>query len=159
VMLDEPTTGLDPESRRAVWDLIGGLRDEGGTVLLTTHFLDEVEQLADQVSIMRGGRVVREGTVPQIVAGEPSTIGFASPGRDLPPLPGEVRQDRGGTEVRTADLQPTLWTLLRWAEDQAVVLADLSVRSPSLEAVFLRIAREDSAEAQHTDPALEGAVR
>lgn len=165
VMLDEPTTGLDPESRRAVWDLISGLRDEGGTVLLTTHFLDEAEQLADQVSIMRAGRVVREGTVPQIVAGEPSTIGFASRGRDHPPLPvlpGEVRDDRGRTEIRTADLQPTLSALLRWADDHDVVLADLAVSSPSLEAVFLRIAREEgSAEPadDRTDPTLEGALR
>ena len=120
VMLDEPTTGLDPESRRAVWDLIEGLRDAGGTVLLTTHFLDEAEQLADQVSIMRAGRVVREGTVAQIVAGEPSTIGFADLGRDLPALPAEVRVDRGRTEVRTADLQPTLSALLRWADEHRV---------------------------------------
>ena len=162
VMLDEPTTGLDPESRRAVWDLIEGLRDAGGTVLLTTHFLDEAEQLADQVSIMRAGRVVREGTVAQIVAGEPSTIGFADLGRDLPPLPAEVRVDRGRTEVRTADLQPTLSALLRWADEHRVVLADLSVSSPSLEAVFLRIAREEgTAEPADdlTDPTLEGALR
>lgn len=162
VMLDEPTTGLDPESRRAVWDLIEGLRDGGGTVLLTTHFLDEAEQLADQVSIMRAGRVVREGTVAQIVAGEPSTIGFADLGRDLPLLPAEVRVDRGRTEIRTADLQPTLSTLLRWADEHRVVLADLAVSSPSLEAVFLRIAREEGAAEPAddlTDPTLEGALR
>jgi ABC-2 type transport system ATP-binding protein len=162
VMLDEPTTGLDPESRRAVWDLITGLRDEGGTVLLTTHFLDEAEQLADQVSIMRAGRVVREGTVPQIVAGEPSTIAFASPGRDLPPLSADVRDDRGRTEVRTTDLQPTLSTLLRWADEHGVLLADLAVSSPSLEAVFLRIAREDGLHHPTDDgatPTLEGALR
>ncbi|KRF03007.1 hypothetical protein ASG88_06560 [Nocardioides sp. Soil777] len=162
VMLDEPTTGLDPESRRAVWDLIEGLRDAGGTVLLTTHFLDEAEQLADQVSIMRAGRVVSEGTVAQIVAGEPSTIGFSDLGRDLPRLPAEVRVDRGRTEIRTADLQPTLSTLLRWADEHRVVLADLTVTSPSLEAVFLRIAREEgTAEPADdlTDPTLEGALR
>jgi ABC-2 type transport system ATP-binding protein len=162
VMLDEPTTGLDPESRRAVWDLIRGLRDEGGTVLLTTHFLEEAEQLADQVSIMRAGRVVREGTVPQIVAGEPSTIVFTGLANDLPALPAEVRHDRGRTEIRTADLQPTLSTLLRWADERGVLLADLAVSSPSLEAVFLRIARDEgSAEpaAARTDPTLEGALR
>lgn len=162
VMLDEPTTGLDPESRRAVWDLISGLRDEGGTVLLTTHFLDEAEQLADQVSIMRAGRVVREGTVPQIVAGEPSTIGFATPEVSLPSLPAEVRHDRGRTEVRTADLQPTLSALLRWADDHDVVLADLAVSSPSLEAVFLRIARQEGSAEPADDPTgatLEGALR
>ena len=161
VMLDEPTTGLDPESRRAVWDLISGLRDEGGTVLLTTHFLDEAEQLADQVSIMRAGRIVREGTVPQIVAGEPSTIGFTTLDSDLPDLPAEVRHDRGRTEVRTPDLQPTLSALMRWADDHHVTLAGLAVSSPSLETVFLRIAREDDTDdlAVPTDSTLEGALR
>ena len=161
VMLDEPTTGLDPESRRAVWDLISGLRDEGGTVLLTTHFLDEAEQLADRVSIMREGRIVREGTVPQIVAGEPSTIGFTTLDSDLPGLPAEVRVVRGRTEVRTTDLQPTLSALMRWADDHDVTLAGLAVSSPSLEAVFLRIAREDGTDdlAVPTDSNLEGALR
>ena len=167
VMLDEPTTGLDPESRRAVWDLISGLRDEGGTVLLTTHFLDEAEQLADQVSIMRAGRIVREGTLPQIVAGEPSTIGFTTLDRDLPDmpdltdLPAEVRHDRGRTDVRTTDLQPTLSALMRWADDHHVTLAGLTVSSPSLEAVFLRIARDEDTDdlAVPTDSTLEGALR
>lgn len=160
-MLDEPTTGLDPESRRAVWDLISGLRDEGGTVLLTTHFLDEAEQLADRVSIMREGRIVREGTVPQIVAGEPSTIGFTTLDSDLPDLPAEVRHDRGRTEVRTTDLQPTLSALMRWADDHDVTLAGLAVSSPSLEAVFLRIARDRGTDdvAAHADGTLEGALR
>jgi ABC-2 type transport system ATP-binding protein len=108
---------------------------------------------------MRAGRVVREGTVGEIVAGEPSTIGFADLDRDLPALPGEVRRVRGRTEVRTADLQPTLSTLLRWAEDHSLVLADLSVSSPSLEAVFLRIAREEPADGQGADPVLQGALR
>ncbi len=161
VMLDEPTTGLDPESRRAVWDLISALRDDGGTVLLTTHFLDEAEQLADRVSIMRAGRIVREGTVPQIVAGEPSTIGFSSLESDLPDLPAGVRHDRGRTEIRTTDLQRTLSALMRWADDHHVTLAGLTVSSPSLEAVFLRIAREDDANdlVVPTGSTLQGALR
>jgi ABC-2 type transport system ATP-binding protein len=100
--------------------------------------------------------------VPQIVAGEPSTIVFTGLANDLPALPAEVRHDRGRTEIRTADLQPTLSTLLRWADERGVLLADLAVSSPSLEAVFLRIARDEgSAEpaADRTDPTLEGALR
>lgn len=165
VMLDEPTTGLDPESRRAVWDLVAGLRDAGGTVLLTTHFLEEAEQLADRVSIMRAGRVVLEGTVPQIVAGEPSTVAFTTLDRPLPALPARVREVRGRTEVRTAELQPTLSALLRWADDHDVTLTDLAVSSPSLEAVFLRIAREGAEEpvadptADVAAPSPEGALR
>ena len=84
VMLDEPTTGLDPESRRQVWRLIRGLRDEGATVLLTTHYLEEAEALADELSIMRAGVIVRSGTPAQIVADHPSEISFRTPGPDCP---------------------------------------------------------------------------
>src|SRR5690606_15652413 len=84
VLLDEPTTGLDPESRRAVWGLVRGLRDEGATVLLTTHYLEEAETLADRVSIMRAGEIVRSGTLAEIVAGHPSEISFRTPREELP---------------------------------------------------------------------------
>ncbi|MEI2714739.1 MAG: ABC transporter ATP-binding protein [Nocardioides sp.] len=159
VMLDEPTTGLDPESRRAVWDLISALRDQGHTVLLTTHFLDEAEALADQVSIMRAGEIVVEGTVSQIVAGEPSTITFSTLDVQLPALQAEVHRDPSRTTIRTADLQPVLTTLLTWAERQGLTLVDLSVSSPSLEAVFLRIAQQGAHRTAHQSGILEGATR
>src|SRR5690606_12652488 len=76
VLLDEPTTGLDPESRHEVWRLIRELRDDGATVLLTTHYLEEAAELADRLEIMHGGRIVRSGTVAEVSAGHPSTIRF-----------------------------------------------------------------------------------
>ena len=78
VILDEPTTGLDPESRREVWRLVSDLRDGGATVLLTTHYLEEAETLADRLEIMHAGQIVRSGTPIEIAEGHPSTISFAS---------------------------------------------------------------------------------
>ncbi|TWH31553.1 ABC-2 type transport system ATP-binding protein [Isoptericola variabilis J7] len=96
LFLDEPTTGLDPESRQATWRLVRGLLADGVTVLLTTHYLEEAEALADRIAIMQAGRIVREGTVAEVTAAEPARIEFAprdAAGRpvalapaDLPPV-------------------------------------------------------------------------
>ena len=86
VILDEPTTGLDPESRREVWRLVSDLRDGGATVLITTHYLEEAEALADRLEIMHAGRIVRSGTPTEIAAGHPSTISFA----DVSGVPGDL---------------------------------------------------------------------
>jgi ABC-2 type transport system ATP-binding protein len=77
LFLDEPTTGLDPESRQATWRLVRGLLAEGTTVLLTTHYLEEAEELADRIAIMQAGRIVRAGTVAEVTAAEPARIEFA----------------------------------------------------------------------------------
>ena len=141
LMIDEPTTGLDPESRHRVWELVRSLREEGAAVLVTTHYLEEAESLADRISIMRAGRVVTEGTPSEIVAGQPSVITFDSPQRPLPSLDRTDVDVRGGrTTVRAADLQRTLTALLVWAEAHDVHLAGLSARTASLESVFLGLA-------------------
>ena len=159
VILDEPTTGLDPESRRAVWRLVSDLRDDGATVLLTTHYLEEAEALADRLEIMHAGRIVRSGTPTDIAAGHPSTISFAN----VPDLPGElagvsrVVREHARTTLETDTLQHSLSALLTWAAHNAVELADLDARSPSLESVFLSIAdgrdraASSSREAQSTE--------
>jgi ABC-2 type transport system ATP-binding protein len=142
VILDEPTTGLDPESRREVWRLVSGLRDEGATVLITTHYLEEAEALADRLEIMHAGRIVRSGTPTEIAAGYPSTISFAP----VPDVPGDlagvrrVVQQHTHTTLETDALQDSLYDLLTWAASNDVALDDLDARSPSLEAVFLSIA-------------------
>ena len=146
VLLDEPTTGLDPESRRRVWRLIEDLRDRGRTVLLTTHYLEEVEALADRVSIMHAGRIVREGTPAEIVAGHDATVRLATPERALPDLPGERTDHDGTTRISTRDLQATLTALLAWAAEHDVALSGLDARSASLESVFLEIAAEQPAD-------------
>jgi len=129
LMLDEPTTGLDPESRRRVWDLVRDLRADGCAVLLTTHYLDEAEELADRVSIMHAGRIVREGTVAEVVAHQPSTIRYVGP--DGEPVVQE-----------TDDLQGSLTELLTWAAQHGVRLERLDARSASLESTFLALAQE-----------------
>ena len=141
VMLDEPTTGLDPESRRRVWRLIESLRSDGVTVLLTTHYLEEAETLSDRISIMAAGRIVREGTVASLVADHPSTISFRTPTAELPPLDdSRVISEGETTRIEVSDVQSGLTRLLRWAEDEDVRLEDLRARSASLESVFLEIA-------------------
>lgn len=139
LMLDEPTTGLDPESRRRVWELVRHLREEGAAVLLTTHYLDEAEELADRIAIMHAGRIVREGTLAEVVGLQPSTVRWTTPD--------------GETHTReTDDLQATLTELLTRAAADGVRLTGLDARSASLESTFLAIAGTPA-------PALEGAVR
>jgi ABC-2 type transport system ATP-binding protein len=142
VILDEPTTGLDPESRREVWRLMSDLRDAGATVLLTTHYLEEAEALADRLEIMHAGRIVRSGTPTEIARGHPSTISFAGE-PDVPSdLAGISRivHEHGRTTLETDALQRSLSDLLAWAAHREIALDDLDARSPSLEQVFLSIA-------------------
>jgi ABC-2 type transport system ATP-binding protein len=157
VILDEPTTGLDPESRRDMWRVLLDLRAEGATILITTHYLEEAETLADRLEIMHAGRIVRSGTPTEIAAGHSSTISFAER-HDVPDdLAGvrHVHHDNGRTTLETNALQRSLGELLAWADAEGVALDGLDARSPSLEAVFLSIA--DGREAAADVP--EGSVR
>jgi ABC-2 type transport system ATP-binding protein len=149
LFLDEPTTGLDPESRHAAWELIGDLLGAGTTVLLTTHYLEEAERLADRIAIMHAGRIVTSGTLAEIVAGQPAVVSFRLDGAgaaDLPELPGAwVRQEASSAEgsrvvIETDQLQATLHRLLGWAADGRT-LTDLDARSASLEQAFLAVAQ------------------
>ena len=157
LMLDEPTTGLDPESRHRVWDLIRSLREDGTAVLVTTHYLEEAEALADRISIMRAGRVVLSGTREEIVAGQPCVISFRTPDREAPALAAtRVGRTAGHTIVETDDLQRTLATLLAWADQHGVRLDDLSARTASLESIFLGVAQGRSSTTDlDTHPATE----
>lgn len=146
LFLDEPSTGLDPEARAAVWRLVRELRAQGTTVLLTTHYLEEAEELADRLAIMHRGVVVTTGTVAEVIAGRPSRISFELPeftGSSLPPLTGaEVTAEGRRITVHTPHLQATLTDLLGWADRHRVVLGALDARSASLEEAFLAIASE-----------------
>jgi ABC-2 type transport system ATP-binding protein len=142
VILDEPTTGLDPESRREVWRLVSALRDRGATALITTHNLEEAETLADRLEILHAGRIVRSGTPTEIAAGHLSMITFASVA-DLPEDLARVRRvlhDHGRTTLVTDALQDSLADLLAWAAHTDTPLDRLDAHSPSLETVFLSIA-------------------
>jgi ABC-2 type transport system ATP-binding protein len=162
VLLDEPTTGLDPQSRRRVWDLVAALRDRGRSVLLTTHHLEEAEELADRVAIMHAGRIVREGTPAQLGADQPSTIRFQDAAAlvGLGDLPGAVQMTtrNGMTTVHTHALQTSLHALLGQAAQYDVRLTDLEAHNASLESVFLAIASGDDDPAELAGSS-EGATR
>jgi ABC-2 type transport system ATP-binding protein len=156
VFLDEPTTGLDPQSRHRTWQLIRGLLEEQTTVLLTTHYLEEAEALADRIAIMHEGLIAREGTLADIVSRQPTRISFrladdARAGESLAMLrrvggAGFHTEQRAGghaVSLETFDAQPLLTQLLGWAHDRTQ-LADLRVLPGSLEQAFLDVARKDN---------------
>jgi len=126
IFLDEPTTGFDPAARRAAWELIRSLRSLGKTILLTTHYLDEAEQLADRVAVMREGRIIREGT-PAELTGDTSET--------------EVRYRLDGHEIVIHTTEPTkvLQELTSTALAEGRELEGLTVRRPTLEDVYLAL--------------------
>ncbi|MFC7405466.1 ABC transporter ATP-binding protein [Georgenia alba] len=149
LFLDEPTTGLDPQSRRSAWDLVRHLLGEGTTVVLTTHYLQEAEELADRLAIMHAGQVVREGSIADVVAAEPARIRYQTADaalRDpvalsaLPALAGRPRSDATGVEIETTDLQATLTALLVRAQEAGAALEHLDASPASLERAFLAVA-------------------
>lgn len=141
IFLDEPTTGLDPESRRNVWTLLQGLKDRGVTMILTTHYLDEAERLCDRLAIMHEGEVALGGTLREIVSTVSSSITFLDPGRELPTLPGtQVVRSGARVEFSTRDLQADAFRVLQWAHSEGVVLKEFAARPASLETVFLEVA-------------------
>ncbi|MEU6054136.1 ABC transporter ATP-binding protein [Streptomyces xanthochromogenes] len=150
LFLDEPTTGLDAEGRRETWELVRALRDGGTTVLLTTHYLEEAEALAERLAILHEGRIAASGRVDEVVAAQPSHISFELPDGyhlgDLPPLDrlGITSHETAGRTVRlkTKELQLAATGLLLWARDSGVELRGLDVRSASLEEAFLKIAQD-----------------
>jgi ABC-2 type transport system ATP-binding protein len=132
VFLDEPTTGFDPAARRAAWEMIRSLRSLGKTVLLTTHYLDEAEQLADRVAVMREGVIVRIGTPRELTTSD---------------LEVEIRYRRDGEEVVIVTTEPTrvLHELTTEALASGVELERLEVRRPTLEDVYLTLTGDDEA--------------
>jgi len=135
VFLDEPTTGLDPTAREQLWDVVRSLRDEGTTVILTTHYLEEAQKYADRIGLMHKGSLEREGTLAELVENQPAHISFVAPsGVDLPLT--VTATANGLTRVDTDDLQRDLTTLLTWADRAGHRLDRLTATSSSLDDVF-----------------------
>lgn len=148
LFLDEPTTGLDPLGRRDSWNLIRQLTADGTTVMLTTHYMDEVEALADRVAVLNHARIVASGT-PTSIGGRDSgtvTIRFALPeGVTASDVPLEVQSiDDGLVTVRTDDELRALHTLTGWALERGLALPGLSVSRVSLEDIYLNLTRTAS---------------
>ncbi len=146
LFLDEPTTGLDPSGRRETWELIRLLAAEGTTVLLTTHYMDEVEALADQVAVLFGQEIVASGT-PESIGGRDLgavTIRFRLPegvGASDLPVSASPPDDDGYVEVRTEDELRVLHELTGWALAGSHELTGLSVLRVSLEDVYLGLTK------------------
>jgi ABC-2 type transport system ATP-binding protein len=146
LFLDEPTSGMDPASRRRTWNVVRELLREGTTVLLTTHYLEEAEALADRVAIMHEGSIVVMGAPEKLVQRAPARITFRQPraARELPELPGaDVSVDGDRVTVESHSLQGDLARLLRWADDDAIELRGLAARPASLEDIFFDVLAND----------------
>ena len=134
LFLDEPTTGFDPSARRKAWDLVDRLRDLGATILLTTHYLDEAEHLADRVVVIDHGRIVAQGTPEQLTgsAGLATMISFRLPENvaagDLPPIGEDLRMAGTLVEVRTRSATTDVNTLAAWAVGRGIELESLTSR-------------------------------
>jgi ABC-2 type transport system ATP-binding protein len=158
LFLDEPTTGLDPQARRALWDLLGALKAEGRSILLTTHYMEEAEVLADHVLIMDHGRIIAAGTPRQLireVTGDQILwASFGTPGAPLPALADTALRARisarlpwfdtaqttdEGFEIQTADVPLRTQELFRAAPELGLEVRSLRLRSGTLEDVFLHL--------------------
>ena len=142
LFLDEPTTGFDPAARRDAWQLVRSLRDAGTTILLTTHYMEEAQALADRVAVISGGQIVAEGT-PATIGGRDTArarIRFALPaGYTAADLPADAVPADGLVTVETAEPTRTLHQLTGWALRHGTVLGQLTVDRPSLEDIYLRL--------------------
>ncbi|HYJ24746.1 MAG TPA: ABC transporter ATP-binding protein [Acidimicrobiia bacterium] len=146
LFLDEPTTGFDPSARRQAWGILENLADLGKTILLTTHYMDEAQHLADRIAIIDGGKIVAEGT-PETLGGRAdgkSMIRFALPEgvsfEDLPITASTVDGDM--VEVSAESATRALHELTTWAIDKDLELEQLQVARPSLEDVYLELTDE-----------------
>lgn len=152
LFLDEPTTGFDPSARRQAWVLVDGLRDLGATILLTTHYLDEAEHLADRVIIIDHGRVIASGTPADLAtaAGTETVISFRLPAgvptADLPAVGSDRRVAGNVVEVHTASATADVAILSSWAVGRGLELADLTLARPSLEDIYLGLVGESDPE-------------
>ena len=161
IFLDEPTTGFDPQARRQAWDIVRKLADEGTTVLLTTHYLDEAQALADRVVVFSRGEVVETGT-PADLAARSGLVQIAyrpAPGDRLPDVAPTVRVVDGvwAHEIEEGAVTWFLSELTRWAVRTGVDLAGLTVSRPSLEDIYLELIDEpDGAAEGRSDTSAEG---
>jgi ABC-2 type transport system ATP-binding protein len=153
LFLDEPTTGLDPQARRRVWEVVEQFRAGGGSVILTTHYMEEAERLSTQVVIVDQGRVIEEGAPREVVArlGAEAIIELRVPSESgqaerlddtsLGAIPGVrgVRREPDGLVLTTASVQGSMASLLSLAEARGVTIEDLHTHRPTLEDVFVSL--------------------
>ena len=156
VFLDEPTTGMDPEARVRTWEIVRDLLRRGITVVLTTHYLEEAERLADRLAIMHEGEIAVAGTLAEVLATRPGRISCRIDGElpaDLPGFLGDARtdvaRDRLQLTIASRELQTDMYRLLDWADQHRVTLHQLSGAEASLSEIFHDIATPTSTPKEH----------
>ncbi|MEA2460861.1 MAG: type transport system ATP-binding protein, partial [Actinomycetota bacterium] len=144
LFLDEPTTGFDPSARRSAWDMVHNLQSLGKTVFLTTHYMDEAQNLANRVAIIVGGKIVAEGPPSTLVATDANaaTIRFTTQTEEVPGA--GWRRDGSLHELVTDDPVKVLHDVTGWSLDRGIVLEGLTVSRPSLEDVYLELTKNAS---------------
>jgi ABC-2 type transport system ATP-binding protein len=149
LFLDEPTTGFDPEARRDAWEMIRGLRELGKTIVLTTHYLEEAEQLADHAAVLVRGAIRAEGTIRELrERGRGTVISFRAPtdAWEIPPsVAAQARTSNGTVAIDTTEPTRCLFELTRAASERGMELQDLTVRPVSLEDVYLDLVGPEGA--------------
>jgi ABC-2 type transport system ATP-binding protein len=147
VFLDEPTVGLDPHSRRHLWDIVSSLKARGKTVFLTTHYMEEAERLCDRVAVIQDGRIIAEGGPEELIRRSfpHAAIELASPSAAAEtllcglPFVAAVQSRNGRSTLYSSDPQQTLLALARLSVDQGLDLQDLTLRRATLDDVFLKL--------------------
>ncbi len=146
IFMDEPTTGLDPQARRNIWDMIEKFKNSGKTIFLTTHYMEEAEMLSDYVYIMDHGKIIANGTPRELVSsfGEEKIIEArvnTNNGKisELKEILGDIEIEESKVIFEASDLPKTMKSFLDWAEANSVEVEDLSVRQSNLEDVFLKL--------------------
>ena len=144
LFLDEPTTGFDPSARRQAWETVRGLRTLGKTILLTTHFMDEAQALADRLVVINQGLIVAAGTPEELIgAGSTTTrIRFRLAQGSMPPERLGAREEGAAWEIRTDEPTRAVHDLSGWALESGVELGDLEISRRSLEDVYLQLTAE-----------------
>jgi ABC-2 type transport system ATP-binding protein len=138
IFLDEPTTGLDPQSRRNFWDLIESIKAQGKTILLTTHYMDEAYVLCDEIAIMDHGKIIAQGTPKDLLATHFNDVILQLPEadiKDITILPYPIHRRKGIIELTTSDVNQTIEELIA----QNISLAHLQIRSRNLDDLFLEL--------------------
>ena len=139
VFLDEPSTGLDPQARRNLWDIVQNIKAKGKTIVLTTHYMEEAQYLCDEISIMDHGRIIARGSPDELIKKYCQGVTVVIPKKGLNPslsaLPLKYHEINDRIEINTDDLNQCLERLIA----QNVNLAEMTVRSPNLEDVFLNL--------------------
>lgn len=160
--LDEPTTGLDPHSRNQLWDVVRGLVDDGVTVLLTTQYMEEADQLADDIVVLDHGKVIAEGTPEALKARAGTQVLQVSPVEsNRIAQTAKIVEDVTGAEVRSNEMSASasvadpavLPEVVRRLDDADISVAELALRKPSLDEVFLAITGRPAQDTAGTEPA------